>query len=457
MRSMVDSAQLDSLRRQVGGDVATMLAVAGTDVAVVELLAASLLASFQAAGAPIELPEAVLDAVGAPGDARSACLLAAMGVLGRPPVADMARDRLERLHRMGIRSPIEDRVGSLEVVEAQVAEGEGLEVLLALLSRPGQRDPQLAMVVVDHEEHGGYAVDGFLSPPIRARSITAAVRKAGWRGETMPRGVAVGTSDLAEALGAALARTAADGVLVPVELAAVVPVLALALCGDPAAFAAVAVDAGHVLDLEVGDDEDFEDLLDEVAGHFLEVAGHFLEVAGADPVVGRAGDLVARTMLDWKWRTCHGELGRWTCSDLEDYLFGYFCPSVVTLDVPLTGVAGCVAAFLHFLDGHDALEGEPLDALVSFVAERAAAFEHAAADPAGWGPAKIVMADLWDGAVDPEDPFGLDEWIEGARPDAGWVPPETRASGGERRAASTKAHKTRAKRKAASAARRRQR
>lgn len=148
---MVDSAQLDSLRRPVRGDVATMLAVAGTDVAVVELLAASLLASFQAAGAPIELPEAVLDAAGAPGDARSACLLAAMGVLGRPPVADMARDRLERLHRRGIRSPIEDRVGTLEVVEAQVAGGEGLEVLLALLSRPGQRDPQLAMVVVDHE------------------------------------------------------------------------------------------------------------------------------------------------------------------------------------------------------------------------------------------------------------------------------------------------------------------
>ncbi len=450
MRSIVDSSQLDGLRRQVGGDVATMMAVAGTDVAVVELLAASLLASFEAAGAPIELPEAVLDAIGAPGDARSACLLAAMGVLGRPPVADMARDRLEHLHRMGVRSPIEERVGALEVVEARVAEGDGIEVLLALLRRPGQRDPQLTMVVVDHGEHDGCAVDGFLSPPIRASSISAAVRRAGWRGQMMPRGVAVGTSDLAEALGVALARTAADGVSVPVELAAVVPVLALALCGDPAAFAAVAVDAGHVLDLEVGDDEDFEDLMEEVAGHFL-------EVAGTDPAVGRAGDLVARTMLDWKWQTCGGELGRWTRSDLEDYLFGYFCSSVVTLDVPLTDVPECVAAFLRFLDGHDALAGDPLDALVSFVAERAAAFEHAAADPARWGPAKTVMADLWDGAVDPEDPFGLGEWTEEACPDVGWLPPETRAPGGERRAAGTKAHKTRAKRKAARTARRRKR
>ncbi|MGH9151442.1 MAG: hypothetical protein ACRD03_03330, partial [Acidimicrobiales bacterium] len=419
MRSMVDSTRLDSVRRQVGGVVETMMAVAGTDVAMVELAASSLLASFQAVEAPIELPEAVLDAVAEPGDARSACLLAAMGVLGRPPVADMARDRLERLHRMGIRSPIEERVGASEVVEAQVAEGEGLEMLLALLRRPGQRNPQLAMVVVDHEEHGGCAVNGFLSPPIRARSISAAVRKAGWRGEAMPRGVAAGTAELAQALGAALARTAADGVLVPVELAVVVPVLALALRGDPAAFAAVAVDGGHVLDLKVGDDDDFEDLLDEVAGHFL-------EVAGTDPVVGRAGDLVARTMLDWKWRTGNGELGRWTRPDLEDYLFSYLCPSVVTLDVPLSDFAECVAAFLRFLDGHDALEGDPLDALVSFVAERAAAFEQAAANPAAWGPAKTSMTGLWDGTIDPEDPFGFDEWIEGAGPDAGWVPPQTR-------------------------------
>ncbi|MGH9268946.1 MAG: hypothetical protein ACRD0D_12325 [Acidimicrobiales bacterium] len=424
--------------------------MAGTDVAVVELLAASLLASFQVPGAPVGLPEAVLDSVAAPGDARSACLLAAMGVLGRPPVADMARGRLERLHRMGIRSPIEGRVGALEVVEAQVADCEGLEVLLALLRRPAQRDPQLAMVVVDHEEHRGCAVDGFLSPPIRVGSITAAVRKAGWRGKTMPRGVPVGTPDLAEALGAALARTAADAMPVPVELAAVVPVLALALRGDPGAFAALAVDGGHVLDLEVGDDADFEDLVEEVTGHFL-------EVAGVDPVVRRAGDLVARTMLDWKWRTGDGELGRWTCSDLEDYLFDYFCPSVLTLDVPLCDVPGCVAAFLRFLDGHDALEGDPLHALVSFVADRAAAFENAAADPAGWGPAKTAMTELWDGAIDPDDPFGLSEWTGDAGPDAGWVRPETSAPGHQRRSEGSRSDKARAKRKAARSARRRHR
>ncbi|MGH9186696.1 MAG: hypothetical protein ACRD0U_12920 [Acidimicrobiales bacterium] len=451
MHSMVDSGQLDSLRRQVGGDVETMLAVAGSDVATVELLAASLLASFQVAGAPVELPEVVLDAVEAAGDARSAGLLAAMAVLGRPPVADLARDRLVRLHRAGVRSPLEDRVGALEAVEAQVAEGEGFEVLLALLRRRGQRHPQLAMVVVDHEEHAGAAVDGFLTPPIRVRSIAAAVREVtGRRGATMPPGVAIGPAELAEVLGAALVRTAAGALLVSVELAAVVPVLSLALCGDAAAFAAAAVDAGYGLDLEGGDDEEFKDLVEEVAGHFL-------EAARANPVVDRAGDLVARSMLDWKWRTGDGELGWWTCSDLEDFLFGYFCSSVLAVDVRLADVPECVAAFLCFLDGHDALEGEPLDSLVAFVAERAASFVDAAADPASWGLAKTVFMGLWEAGVDVADPFEVGAWLDAGGCDAGSAPQRTGASAPTGRSARTKSHHVGAKRKAGRATRRRHR
>lgn len=448
---MVDSCQLESLRRQVGGDVETMLAVAGDDVAALELLAASLLASFQAFGAPAELSEVVLDAVGGRADASAAGLLAAMAALGRPPVAELVRDRLVRLHQAGVRSPLEERVGALEAVEAQVAEGESFELLLALLRRPGQRHPQLAMVVVDHEEHAGAAVGGFLTPPVRVRSIAAAVSEAtGRRGATMPPGVAVRPAELAEKLGAALARTVADGALVPVELAALVPVLSLALCGDPATFAAVGVDAGHVLDLEAADDEELGQLLDEVAGHFL-------EAVGTDPVVDRAGDLVARTMLDWKWRTDDGQLGWWTCADLEDFLFDYFCSSVLAIDVALTDVPECVAAFLWFLDGHDALEGDPLEELVSTVAERAGSFVDAAADPAGWGVPKTLMIGLWEAGVDPEDPFEVGAWLETVGSDAGLIPKE--ASGPKRVRTSTNArgHASRAKRKAAKAARRRHR
>lgn len=444
---MIASGRLEALRRQVGGDVETMMAVAGADVAAVELLAAGLLASFEAPGAPAELLEVVLDAVEAPGDEGSAGLLAAMTVLARPEVADLARSRLERLHRAGASSPLEQRVGALEAVEAQVAEGEGFGVLLALLRHRGQRHCQLAMVVVDG--HAGAAVDGFLTPPIRARSIAAAVREATGRGgATIAPGVKVEPGELAEALGSALARTAAEGVLVPVELAAVIPVLSLALCGDPAAFAAVAVDAGHVLDLEVGDDEEFEGLLEEVAGHFLEVAGH-------DPAVDRAGDLVARTMLDWKWRTAEGELGCWTCPDLEVFLFDYFCYSVLTVEVSLCDVPDCVAAFLCFLDDHDALEGGPLEELVAFVAERAASFVDAATDPDGWGLAKTLVMGLWEAGVDPEDPAAVAAWMERLGTDAGSAP-HTQQPGRSRArgSASNQAHKSRAKRKAARAARR---
>jgi len=448
---MIDSCQLDSLRRQVGGDVETMLAVAGTDVATVELLAATLLTSFQAAGAPVELPEVVLDAVEAPGDARSAGLLAAMAVLGRAPVADLARDRLERLHETGVHSPLEEWVGALEAVEAQVVKGDGFEVLLALLRRPRQRHPQLAMVVVDHEEHCGAAVDGFLTPPIRVGSIAAAVREAtGRRSVAMPPGVGIGPAELAEALGAALARTAAAGLLVAVEFAAVVSVLSLALCGDVTAFSAIDVDAGHVLDLAVGDDEEFEDLVEEVAGHFL-------EAAGADPVVERAGDLVARSMLDWKWRS-DGELGWWTCSDLDAFLFDYFCSSVAAIDVPLVDVPQCVAAFLCFLDDHDALEGEPLEELVSFVTEQAGSFVGAATDPAGWGIAKTLVTALWEAGVDPEDPFEIGAWLEDDGSDEAWAPQPTRVPPpSARRSASTKGHNARDKKKAARATRRRHR
>ncbi len=429
------------------------MAVAGDDVAAVELLAASLLASFQASGAPAELPEVVLDAVEAPGDARSAGLMAAMAVLARPAVADLARSRLERLHRAGARSPLEERVGALEAAEAQVIEGEGFQVLLALLRRRGQRHPQLAMVVVDHDEHAGAAVHGLLTPPIRVRSIAAAVREATGRvGPTMPPGVKVEPGELAEVLGSTLARTAAEGVLVSVELAALVPVLALALCGDPAAFAAVAVDAGHVLDLEVGDDEEFEELLEEVAGHFL-------EAAGGDPAVDGAGDLVARTMLEWKWRSGDGELGWWTCSDLEAFLFDYFSCSVPTCDMPVGDVPGCVAAFLCFLDGHDALEGDPLEELVSFVEERAASFVDAATDPGEWGLAKILVMGLWEAGVDPEDPAAVAAWMERLGSGTGWAPhaQQTRGPSRARTAAGNQDHKSRAKRKAARATRRRHR
>jgi hypothetical protein len=450
MRSMVTSRQLNALRRQVGGDVEAMMAVAGTDVAAVESLAAALLASFQVSGAPDELPEVVLDAVEAPGDTRSAGLLAAMAVLAHPEVADLARSRLERLHRVGVRSPLEDRVGALRAVEAQMVEGEGFEVLLVLLRRRGQRHHQLAMLVVDHDEHAGAAVEGFLTPPIGVRSIAAAVREATGRGgATMPPGVKVEPGELAERLASALARTAAEGVVVSVELATVIPVLSLALCGDPAAFSAVLVDAGHVLDLEVGDDEEFEGLLEEVAGHFV-------EAAGSDPAVEGAGDLVACTMLDWKWRTGDGELGWWTCSDLEAFLFDYFCDSVPTVDVPIWDVPDCVAAFLCFLDDHDALEGDPLEELVSFVADGAASFVEAATDPAGWGLLKTLVMGLWEAGVDPEDPAAVAAWMGRLGSDTGWAPHAQPVPGPSRArpAASDRVHKSRAKRKAARAARR---
>ncbi len=76
--------------------------------------------------------------------------------------------------------------------------------------------------------------------------------------------------------------------------------------------------------------------------------------------------------------------------------------------------------------------------------------------PAG-GPAKTVMTDLWDGAIDPEDRSGSASGPTGASPDGGSVPPKTSAPGRERWSTGSRADKARAKRKAAGAARHRHR
>ncbi len=57
--------------------------------------------------APCEMTE---DHPTGTGDASTAALLAAMG---RPPVAGMPQGRLDRLHRRGVSSPLEERFGAL--------------------------------------------------------------------------------------------------------------------------------------------------------------------------------------------------------------------------------------------------------------------------------------------------------------------------------------------------------
>ncbi len=428
------------------------------DAAVAERLGAAFLAMGQVPGAGPELAAASLEALEAAGGARAAAVLAAMTVLARPPLAEDARAALERLHPAGVRSPAETEVGTLVVEEARrLALGTG-EVLVALLRRPGARQVQAAVVIVEHEESGGAAVGGSLSPPGSPRSLRRALAKmAGALGEGW--GSSLSPGDLTEALRRAFARSAEAGLAVPFDLGVAAPILARALTGDAAAFAPVMVNGSHELPLDPEDDEGLDAASEELARHLV-------EVNEGDPVVERSGPFVAQTMCDYKWRYGDRRLGSWTTADLDEYLLDYFPRKVCADDELVRDAPGCVVAFLTMLDDHDALDGASLRSLGAHVETITEQFRRAVSDRRRWDPAKSAMTAMLDDGVDPEDEDAVAEWIDAgnAGGDLWGAGPRRRSEGaapthdGSRGGGRAAGRRARAKqRKTARAARRRNR
>ena len=318
------------------------------DVAAAERLGVAFLAMGQVSGAGPELARTALESLEESGDARAAGVLAAMAVFARPPLAEEAGAALERLHLAGVRSPVEGQVGTLVVEEARRLELGPGEVLVALLRRPGAREVQAAMVIVEREETGGAAVGGSLSPPGPPRSLERALRK------------------MAGAL------------------------------GNAGAFAPLVVDGAHELPLDPEDDDELEAATEELAEHLL-------EVNEGDPVVERSGPFVAQTMVDYKWRYGDRRLRCWRIGDLDEYLLDYFPRKVSTDHELVLDTPTCVVAFLTMLDDHGALEGPPLEVLSTHVEAITEDFRRAVRDPRRWGPAKSAMMAMLDDGVDPED------------------------------------------------------
>jgi hypothetical protein len=426
------------------------------DVVATERLAAALLAMGQVPDMAPGLAEAALETLEKAGDARAAGLLAAMVVLARPPLAGVAGAALERLRLAGVRSLVEGEVGTLVVEEARRFELGPGEVLAAVMRRPGASEVQAAMVIVEHEQTGGAAVGGSLSPPVLPHLVEGTFREmaAVEGGRASP----LSTSGLTSALRDAFARSADIGVAVSFDLGATVPVLARALTGDAAAFAPVMVDGGHDLALDPEDDDEFEAVSEELAEHLF-------EVAEGDPVLERSGLFVAGSMLDYKWRYGNRRLGSWTTADLDDYLLDHFPRKVSANHEIVADTPACAVAFLTMLDDHDALDGEPLEVLGAHVGAIAEQFRRAASDRRRWGPAKSTMMAMLDEGVDPRDEDAVAAWLSAARGRTGlpgaapsqWATAGLRPDDGPHHGGRTSSAARAKQRKSARAARRRNR
>src|SRR4051795_11039913 len=139
MPPQVSEAQSEILHEQIVPAFLQMLddAPALEDPAELEQLAATVLVALDQPELPAEAVSAVLAGIEARRDPNAAGLLAAIAVLAGEPLAAQARAGTKRLAGDGITSPAAAGLGTLAVKEAVRIEGAGVELLIALLRRPG--------------------------------------------------------------------------------------------------------------------------------------------------------------------------------------------------------------------------------------------------------------------------------------------------------------------------------
>jgi hypothetical protein len=208
MPPQVSEAQSEILHAQIVPAFLEMLdsAPALEDPAELELLAATVLVALEQPELPAGAAVVVLAAIEARRDPDAEGVLAAIAVLAGEPLAAHAATRAQRLAAAGIASPAAARVGLLAVQEAVRIEGASVELLVALLCRPGVREVQAAMLAIEHEHTGGALVECALAPP--ARFHDARELLDGIDGASAPEPVA--PDELAERAAAAARAGTAD-------------------------------------------------------------------------------------------------------------------------------------------------------------------------------------------------------------------------------------------------------
>ena len=324
-------------------------------------------------------------------------MLAALAVLAAEPLAARSQAGADRLACEGIVSRATTGLGMLAVEQAVRIEGPGVELLVALLRRPGGREVQAALLGIEHQDTGGALVDCGLTPPApvsEARELLDGVD-----GAAAPRPIAA--DELAARVLAAARRTVEAEIALGHEAGPALPIISRALTGDPTGLPRPAVLAPWEADdpeltVDAAEDEEgFQRVLDKLLDELEE---HAKATHPPDGVVWQHGDFVASSMLQWKGGYDDGRLGRWTRADLAEYLLDYFPRKVSVEEETLSAIPECVRAFLGFLDARGSLSGEPLEQLEQACEELCDEFHERVRDSSQWGLAKsMVMQDAGRG------------------------------------------------------------
>jgi hypothetical protein len=420
MRSDVSEVRSEVLHEQIVPAIVAMLDDAPPldDPAELEQLAATVLVALEQPEMPAEVAAAVFEAIEARRDPDAAGVLAALAALAAEPLAAQAASGAERLAADGIVSAAAG-VGMLAVQEAVRVEGAGVELLVALLRRPGAREVQPAMLAIEHEHTGGALVQCALAPPARFKDARDLLN--GVEGASAPEPVAPG--ELAARAVAAAHRAIDQEIALGHEAGSALPIVSRALTSDPAGLPRPAVlapweDDDPELIVDAVDDEDGLQRVIEML--LAELERHARATHPPGGAVWQYGDFVASTMLQWKGGYDDGRLGRWTQADLAKYLLDYFPRKVSVDDETLDAVPECVCAFLGFLDERGSLSGEPLEHLEHAVQALRDEFHTRARDNSQWGLAKSMIMRMQAEGVDPSAPGALDAWMAdfNARPRA---------------------------------------
>lgn len=384
------------------------------------------------AAAPTELGGLTIEAIEGLGGRAGALLLAAVELLV-PGLATAAREALGRLGASGVPLPgLPAGTGELRLAEAKRYRRQDEDLYLLLLKRPAIAGPQpgarwqVACVPIDRED--GTVFEGFLTPADlegAARDLLEAPEEG-----AAPDPERVAPVEIGRALRRAAARNRERGWPIRWELGLALPLLARALCDDPASLGGLRIiPEGGELWADPEDADDFERLSEATLGDYeshLEEIGRLAEAGteSAAPLqdvdaLRRSGVFVARTMLEWKWGL-DGRMGQWTVENVEELLLDHAPRKLPSDEETIADTPACVAAFIDFLSGIRMLSGDLAGTLVACCEDLCEEFAEEMRDRSRWGPAKAVAAQMRADDVDLESREEVDAWIAdfNARPRA---------------------------------------
>jgi hypothetical protein len=359
---------------------------------------------------PGELTQALVDALENLGPP-AAPLLAGAELLGAPRLRDPAAAALERLRRQNGELRVPAGLGALRLRDAERMRSASADMYVLELTRPGDPRVQTAALVVEHEETGGALTSGLLGEPRTEEEARRIREKLGRSHVEVLERASVEPSTVRKVLLAATERTRELDIEVDLDLASCLPLLSLAVAGDPQAIGPVRAaepDRGGLY-VAPEDHEEFERLSGEILDDFEQ------EVIAGSPegsALQLSGEFIAGSMLTWKWSYDDGRLARWTAAEVEEFLLDYTPRKISLHDDEVDHPVVCAIAFLDFLDDAGVLEGDTPETLARVAASLRDDVAEALRDPSRWGPAKSLMSQAESEGVDFADHAALQAWMD---------------------------------------------